>query len=291
MNIHRKELALAAKCTFMPFLRLKSWSTLFLFFILTNDSVPYHWLIDFKTVLNLLWNTPLFHPLRSRRYLFLPTPSRYCSFSIHDSWANPFFDFSSSAGCRRLISHYLWIMTREVAKPGKSLASSSLSTPLLDGEMKGVLSPTPICWDVQRAAFHYLKMATGSVIAGRYEDLGKKSWNSLAILQEYFGETSQHIMVIQLYEALVCLGRWRYGSLESQGFWEAELILMCLLFIDRNNGLNNNSNNSSLPEETGNGVGSKYTHYLVQHFSKDVFQIISPPNALCSKSSGLNWKT
>ena len=37
MNIRRKELALAAKCTFMPFLRLKSWSTLFLFFILTND--------------------------------------------------------------------------------------------------------------------------------------------------------------------------------------------------------------------------------------------------------------
>lgn len=66
-------------------------------------------------------------------------------------------------------------MTREVAKPGKNLASSSLSTQLLDGEMKGVLSPTPVCWDVQRAACHYLKMATGSVIAGRDEDLGEKS--------------------------------------------------------------------------------------------------------------------
>lgn len=98
-------------------------------------------------------------------------------------------------------------MTREVAKPGSSLASSSLSTQLLDGEMKGVLSPTPICWDVQRAAFHYLKMATGSVIVGRYEDLGKKSWNSLVLLQEYFGETSQHIMVIYFYKTLVCLGR------------------------------------------------------------------------------------
>lgn len=34
-------------------------------------------------------------------------------------------------------------------------------------------------------------------------------------------------------------------------------------------------------EETGNGVGNKHTHYPAQHFSKDAFQSISPPNALC----------
>lgn len=56
------------KSTFLPFLRLKRWSALSLVFILTSDFVPNHWLIYFKTVLNLLWNASLFHPLRNRCY-------------------------------------------------------------------------------------------------------------------------------------------------------------------------------------------------------------------------------
>lgn len=140
MNIYRREWGWSRKVTSVPSLRLKSWST-HSFFILTNDFVHDHCLMYFKTVLNLLWNAPLFHPLRSRCYSS-PPPSCYCSFSIHDSQANPFLDFSS-ASSRWLISHCLWIMTREVAEPHRSLATLLLSAQLLEKEMQMVLSSTP----------------------------------------------------------------------------------------------------------------------------------------------------
>lgn len=115
----------AGKSTFILSLTMKSWPALSLFFILTNDFVSDHWLVYFK---NSFKFTLKYTAVSSPQEQALFSYSRYCSLSIHNSRAKPFFDFSSSAGSRRRFSLYFWIMTREVATAGRKLAPSPLST-------------------------------------------------------------------------------------------------------------------------------------------------------------------